>query len=120
MLRYASAHCPAPGIMAWGGTGFHCRTPSSTYYSYTKQPALSPIENVWHNDWPGIHHPLQHQINFGNMWKPHGLLYPKDTSKVSLILCRGVWQQLYPTMAATLTTDIVSIHTSQKAVILIV
>ncbi|GFX68554.1 hypothetical protein TNCV_1799671 [Trichonephila clavipes] len=29
-------------------------------------------------------------INFGNMWKPHGQLYPKDTSKASLILCRGV------------------------------
>ncbi|GFX05416.1 transposable element Tcb1 transposase [Trichonephila clavipes] len=35
-------------------------------------PALSPIENV-----SGIHHPLIHRINFGNMWKPHGLLYPQ-------------------------------------------
>ncbi|GFV11720.1 hypothetical protein TNCV_977091 [Trichonephila clavipes] len=41
-----------------------------------------------HNDWPGIHHPLLPQINFDNMWKQHGLLYPKDTSKASLILCR--------------------------------
>ncbi|GFX28039.1 hypothetical protein TNCV_774231 [Trichonephila clavipes] len=38
----------------------------------------------------GIHHLLLHQINFGNMWKPHGLLYPKVSSKASLILCRGV------------------------------
>ncbi|GFW58512.1 transposable element Tcb1 transposase [Trichonephila clavipes] len=33
-----------------------------------------------HNDWPGIHHPLLHRINFVNMWKPLGLMYPKDTS----------------------------------------
>ncbi|GFS76149.1 hypothetical protein TNCV_4667231 [Trichonephila clavipes] len=25
-----------------------------------------------HNDWPEMHHSLLHQINFGNMWKPHG------------------------------------------------
>ncbi|GFY35662.1 hypothetical protein TNCV_2619531 [Trichonephila clavipes] len=43
-----------------------------------------------HNDQPGIQHPLLYQINFGNMWNPHGLLNPKDLSKVSLILCRGV------------------------------
>lgn len=30
-----------------------------------------------HNNWPGTQHRLQHQIIFGNMWKPHGLLYPK-------------------------------------------
>ncbi|GFY07360.1 hypothetical protein TNCV_5085451 [Trichonephila clavipes] len=24
------------------------------------------------NDWPGKHHPLLHQINFDNIWKPHG------------------------------------------------
>ncbi|PRD26293.1 UNVERIFIED_CONTAM: tc1a [Trichonephila clavipes] len=41
----------------------------------------------------GIHHLLLHQINFGNMWKPHGLLYPKVSSKASLILCRGRPQQ---------------------------
>ncbi|GFW68126.1 transposable element Tcb1 transposase [Trichonephila clavipes] len=43
-------------------------------------PACSPdllsIENVMsmfaHRLWAGIHHPLLHQINFGNMWKPHG------------------------------------------------
>ncbi|GFY31768.1 transposable element Tcb1 transposase [Trichonephila clavipes] len=57
-------------------------------------PNLSTIKNVWSMDWPGAHHPLLHQINFGNMWKPHGLLYPKDISQASLILCRGVWQRL--------------------------
>ncbi|GFV54817.1 hypothetical protein TNCV_3683421 [Trichonephila clavipes] len=25
-----------------------------------------------YNDGPGIHHPLLRQINFGDMWKPHG------------------------------------------------
>ncbi|GFX75545.1 transposable element Tcb1 transposase [Trichonephila clavipes] len=35
---------------------------------------------------------LPHQINFGNVWKLLGLLYPKNTSKVSLNQCRGVWQ----------------------------
>ncbi|GFX54745.1 transposable element Tcb1 transposase [Trichonephila clavipes] len=37
-------------------------------------------------------YPLLHEINFGNMWKPHGLLYPKDTSKASLVLYRRVRQ----------------------------
>ncbi|GFW31656.1 transposable element Tcb1 transposase [Trichonephila clavipes] len=66
------------------------------------RPACSldilPFENVWsmlaQRLWPEIHHPILHQINFGNMWKLHRLLYPKDTSKASLILCRGVWQRL--------------------------
>ncbi|GFU88040.1 transposable element Tcb1 transposase [Trichonephila clavipes] len=36
----------------------------------------------FHNDWPGIHHPLLHQINFGNMWKAHegcciSMIHPK-------------------------------------------
>ncbi|GFV46660.1 hypothetical protein TNCV_4226751 [Trichonephila clavipes] len=71
-----------------------------------------------HNDWPVIHPPLLHQINFGNIWKPHGLLYLNDTSKASLVLCRGVWQRLKRKMVATITTDFVIIHTSQEAVIL--
>ncbi|GFV73518.1 transposable element Tcb1 transposase [Trichonephila clavipes] len=29
----------------------------------------------------------------GNVWKLLGLLYPKNTSKVSLNQCRGVWQR---------------------------
>ncbi|GFU71927.1 transposable element Tcb1 transposase [Trichonephila clavipes] len=36
---------------------------------------------------------LPHQINFGSVWKLLGLLYPKNTSKVSLNQCRGVWQR---------------------------
>ncbi|GFX65726.1 hypothetical protein TNCV_4094181 [Trichonephila clavipes] len=42
-----------------------------------------------HNDWPAAT-PDQ----FCNMWKQHRLLYAKDASKASLILCRGVWQRL--------------------------
>ncbi|GFX00707.1 hypothetical protein TNCV_4576741 [Trichonephila clavipes] len=51
-------------------------------------PDLSPIDKVWSmlvqrlaRDRP----PAANQIHFGNMWKPHGLLYPKKTSKASLI-----------------------------------
>ncbi|GFU74114.1 hypothetical protein TNCV_1642381 [Trichonephila clavipes] len=46
-----------------------------------------------HTNWPRMHHPLLHQIHFGNIWKPHGLQYHNDTSKASLIPCRGVWQR---------------------------
>ncbi|GFV65306.1 hypothetical protein TNCV_4573061 [Trichonephila clavipes] len=45
-----------------------------------------------HNDCPGIHHPLKQQINFGEMWKLHELLFFKDILKASLILCQGVWR----------------------------
>ncbi|UYV68040.1 hypothetical protein LAZ67_5002891 [Cordylochernes scorpioides] len=41
-----------------------------------------------------LHLQLPHQISFGNVWKLLGLLYPKNTSKVSLNQCRGLWQQL--------------------------
>ncbi|GFY06477.1 hypothetical protein TNCV_412271 [Trichonephila clavipes] len=38
----------------------------------------------------------------------------------STVLCRGLWQRLQPTMAATLTADFVIVHMSQTAVISIV
>ncbi|GFX26050.1 hypothetical protein TNCV_2273901 [Trichonephila clavipes] len=63
---------------------------------------------------------LSHQINFGNVRKFLGLLYPKNTLKVSLNQCRGVWQRLSPTMAATLATDSGRNHTSQKSINLII
>ncbi|GFU60911.1 hypothetical protein TNCV_3372341 [Trichonephila clavipes] len=46
------------------------------------------------NDWPGIHNLLLQHIKFGDMWKPHRLLYPKVISKAFLIQCLGVWQRL--------------------------
>ncbi|GFS57097.1 transposable element Tc3 transposase [Trichonephila clavipes] len=55
---------------------------------------LPPIENMWSmvaQRWTQITPQLPHQINFGNVWKLVGLLYPKNTSKISLIQCRGVW-----------------------------
>ncbi|GFS65912.1 transposable element Tcb1 transposase [Trichonephila clavipes] len=58
-------------------------------------PDLSPIENIWSmvaQRLTQITPQLPHQINFGNVWKLLGLLYPKNTSKVSLNQCRGVWQ----------------------------
>ncbi|GFW72453.1 transposable element Tcb1 transposase [Trichonephila clavipes] len=130
---------PAPGIMVWGGIGFHCRTHllriggtlnSQPYISEMLEPVVLPYnqhachqpysngimrDHTWnamfkssfpirlnfflsllvlpiyhqskacgpclHNDWAGIYHPLLHQINCGNMWKSHGMLHPKDTSK---------------------------------------
>ncbi|UYV67601.1 hypothetical protein LAZ67_5001346 [Cordylochernes scorpioides] len=57
-----------------------------------RSPDLSPIENMWSM----VAHrltQLPHQINFGNVWKLLGLLYPKNTSKVPLNQCRGVWQR---------------------------
>ncbi|GFV99282.1 transposable element Tcb1 transposase [Trichonephila clavipes] len=58
-------------------------------------PDLSPIENMWSMVTQRLTQitPLQlpYQINFGNVWKLLGLLYPKNTSKVSLNQCRSVW-----------------------------
>ncbi|GFW85076.1 transposable element Tcb1 transposase [Trichonephila clavipes] len=51
---------------------------------------LSPIENIWSmvaQRLTQITPQLPHQINFGNVWKLLGLLYPKNTSKVSLNQC---------------------------------
>ncbi|GFV19885.1 hypothetical protein TNCV_481111 [Trichonephila clavipes] len=46
-------------------------------------PNLQPIENVFSMLAQRLARdalPLLHQINFGNMWTPLELLYPKDTS----------------------------------------
>ncbi|GFV23932.1 transposable element Tcb1 transposase [Trichonephila clavipes] len=56
-----------------------------------RSPYLSPIENMWSMVALRLNQ-FTHQINFGNVWKLLGLLYPKNTSKVSLNQCRGVWQ----------------------------
>ncbi|GFW16712.1 transposable element Tcb1 transposase [Trichonephila clavipes] len=138
-----------PGIMVWGGIGYHSRTPlvriagtlnSQHYISevlepvvlpylqglataifqldnarphvarivqwffvnhqielfpwLARSPDLSPIDNMWSmvaQRLTQITPQLPHQINFGNVWKLIGLLYPKNTSKVSLKECRGVW-----------------------------
>ncbi|GFT07959.1 uncharacterized protein TNCV_873821 [Trichonephila clavipes] len=117
ILRYATAGL-APGIMIWGGIGFHCRTllvriPGTLncqrYMSEVLEPVVFPYiqclpaaifqqvnaDLTWqamfrsncflgllvlliyrqsktcdprlHNDWPGMHRPLLHQINFGNL-----------------------------------------------------
>ncbi|GFW16323.1 transposable element Tcb1 transposase [Trichonephila clavipes] len=52
-----------------------------------RYPDLSPIENMWSmvaQRLTQITPQLPHQINFGNVWKLTDLLYPKNTSKVSL------------------------------------
>ncbi|GFX29197.1 transposable element Tcb1 transposase [Trichonephila clavipes] len=51
-----------------------------------RSPDLSPIENMWSmvvQRLTQITPQLPYQINFGNLWKLLGLLYPKNTSKVS-------------------------------------
>ncbi|GFW84954.1 transposable element Tcb1 transposase [Trichonephila clavipes] len=58
---------------------------------------------------------LPHQINFGNVWMLLGLLYPKNTTKVSLNQCRGVWQRGSPTMVATLANDSGRSHTLHRS-----
>ncbi|GFX53559.1 transposable element Tcb1 transposase [Trichonephila clavipes] len=58
-------------------------------------PDLSPIENMWFmvaQRLTQITPPAATSDNFGNVWKLFGQLYPKNTSKVSLNQCRGVWQ----------------------------
>ncbi|GFU22510.1 transposable element Tcb1 transposase [Trichonephila clavipes] len=60
-----------------------------------RSPDLLPIENMWSmvaQRMTQLHPQLPYQINFGNVWKLLGLLYPKNTSKVSLNQYRGVWQ----------------------------
>ncbi|GFW39424.1 transposable element Tcb1 transposase [Trichonephila clavipes] len=62
----------------------------------TRSQDLSPIENMWSKvaqRLTRLHPELPHQIYFGKVWKLLGLLYPKNTSKVSLNQCRGVWQR---------------------------
>ncbi|GFU58268.1 transposable element Tcb1 transposase [Trichonephila clavipes] len=62
----------------------------------SRSPDLSPIENMCSmvaQQLTQITPQLPHQINFGKLWKLLGLLYPKNTSKVSLNQCRGVWQR---------------------------
>ncbi|GFY17049.1 transposable element Tcb1 transposase [Trichonephila clavipes] len=61
----------------------------------TRSPDLSPIESMGSmvaQRLTQITPQLPHQFNFGNVWKLLGLLYPKNTSKVSLNQCRGMWQ----------------------------
>ncbi|GFY33497.1 transposable element Tcb1 transposase [Trichonephila clavipes] len=62
----------------------------------TRSPDLSPIENMWYmvaQRLTQIAPQLPHQINIGKVWKLLGLLYPKNTSKITLNQCRGVWQR---------------------------
>ncbi|GFW52194.1 transposable element Tcb1 transposase [Trichonephila clavipes] len=58
-------------------------------------PDLSPIKNMWFmvaQRLTQITPPAATPDQLWNVWKLLGLLYPKNTSKVSLNQCRGVWQ----------------------------
>ncbi|GFX26599.1 transposable element Tcb1 transposase [Trichonephila clavipes] len=59
-------------------------------------PDLSPIQNMWSmvaQRMTQITPPAALPDQLGNVRKLLGLLYPKNTSKVSLNQCRGVWQR---------------------------
>ncbi|GFV62527.1 transposable element Tcb1 transposase [Trichonephila clavipes] len=61
----------------------------------TRSPDISPIENTWSMVAQRLTQitPLAATPDyFGNVWNLLGLLYPKNTCKVSLNQCRGVWQ----------------------------
>ncbi|GFW19531.1 transposable element Tcb1 transposase [Trichonephila clavipes] len=61
-----------------------------------RSPDLLPIENMWSmvaQRLTQITPQLPHHIPFDNAWKLLCLLYPKNTSKVSLNQCRGMWQR---------------------------
>ncbi|GFX23919.1 transposable element Tcb1 transposase [Trichonephila clavipes] len=73
-----------------------------------RSPDISPIGSMWSivaQRLTQITPHLPHQINFGNVWKMLGLLYPKNASKVSFSQLRGAWQRRSPRMAAALATD---------------
>ncbi|GFU05856.1 transposable element Tc3 transposase [Trichonephila clavipes] len=60
-------------------------------------PDLSPIENMWSmvaQRLTQITPPDATPDQLINVWKLLGLLYPKNTSKISLNQCRGVWLRL--------------------------
>ncbi|GFT04841.1 transposable element Tcb1 transposase [Trichonephila clavipes] len=143
---------PVPGIMVWGGIGYHSRTPlvciagtlnGQRYISVVLNPVVLPYLQglataIFQQDnaWPHVARIVQrfvvnHKIEFlpwlarspdlspiENMWSmvaqrltqitppaatqdqlwqrveaAYGLLYPKNSSKVSLNQCRSVWQQ---------------------------
>ncbi|GFV66813.1 hypothetical protein TNCV_1780301 [Trichonephila clavipes] len=53
---------------------FNCFLDLSILSFYRQSKTCGPC---LHNDWSGIHPPLLHQINYGNMWNSHGLLHPQ-------------------------------------------
>ncbi|GFU62109.1 transposable element Tcb1 transposase [Trichonephila clavipes] len=102
---------PAPGIMVWDGIGYHSRTPlvrivgtlnSQRYISEIELlpwPAhssdLSPIENLWSMVAQRLIQITPPAATPDQLWhrlEAYLLLYPKNTSKVSLNQCRGMWQ----------------------------
>ncbi|GFU88256.1 transposable element Tcb1 transposase [Trichonephila clavipes] len=56
-------------------------------------PDLSPIENMWFMVAQRLTQIIPPAALLDLLWKLLGLLYPKNTSKVSLNQCRGVCQR---------------------------
>ncbi|GFX71327.1 transposable element Tcb1 transposase [Trichonephila clavipes] len=94
---------PAPGIMVWGGIGYHSRTPlvritgtlnSQRYISEiellpwpARSSDLSPIENMWSMVAQRLIQITPPAATPDQLWQrveAVGLLYPKNTPKVSL------------------------------------
>ncbi|GFS75691.1 transposable element Tcb1 transposase [Trichonephila clavipes] len=62
-----------------------------------RSPDLSPIENIWSMVAQQLTQIIPPAATPDQLWQrveaAFGLLYPKNTSKVSLNQCRGVWQR---------------------------
>ncbi|GFY08845.1 transposable element Tcb1 transposase [Trichonephila clavipes] len=103
---------PAPGIMVWGGIGYHSRSPllriagtlnSQGYISEIKllpRPAHSPnllaIENMWSMVAQRLTHITTPAATTDQLWQCGEAAWtavPQEhiPSKVSLNQCRGVW-----------------------------
>ncbi|GFX42599.1 transposable element Tcb1 transposase [Trichonephila clavipes] len=104
---------PAPGIMVWSGIGYHSRTPlvciagtlaaSATSPRFfvnhqiellpwpARSPDLSPIENMWSMVAQRLTQITPPAATPDQLWQrveaAFILLYPKNTSKVSLNQC---------------------------------
>ncbi|GFU70033.1 transposable element Tcb1 transposase [Trichonephila clavipes] len=85
---------PAPSIMGFATAIFQQDNARPHVERFPGRLTLWKTCGPWLlNDCPRLHPQLPHQINFGNVWKLLGLLYPKNTSKVCLNQCLGMWQR---------------------------
>ncbi|GFV43072.1 transposable element Tcb1 transposase [Trichonephila clavipes] len=87
-LRYAPPH--------WSCTGFFVNHQIEMLPWPARSPDLSPIENMWSIFAQRLTEIAPPAATPDQLWQRVellGLLYPKNTSKVSLNQCRGVWQR---------------------------
>ncbi|GFW96278.1 transposable element Tcb1 transposase [Trichonephila clavipes] len=85
---------PEPDIMVLGCIGYHSRTPLQIELLPwpARSPDLSPIENMRSMVAQRLTQITPPAAIPDQLWQLD-LLYRKNTSKVSLNQCRGVWQR---------------------------